>query len=43
LQRTPGANRLTLDATIAERESLRFTPAGLPALSLTLHHASEQP
>ena len=42
MQRTPGANRLTLDATIAEREPLRFTPAGLPAVSLTLHHASEQ-
>ncbi|HEX4886204.1 MAG TPA: primosomal replication protein N [Casimicrobiaceae bacterium] len=39
----PGANRLTLDATIADRDDLRYTPAGLPALSLTLHHASEQP
>jgi primosomal replication protein N len=36
------ANRLTLDATIAQRDSLRHTPAGLPALSLTLQHASEQ-
>jgi primosomal replication protein N len=43
LPRTPGANRLTLAATIAEREPLRFTPSGLPALSMTLHHASEQP
>ena len=25
------------------REDLRFTPAGLPALSLTLLHASQQP
>ena len=37
------ANRLTLDATIADRDGLRFTPAGIPALSLTLRHASEQP
>jgi primosomal replication protein N len=33
---------LTLDATIAQRDDLRYTPAGVPALSLTLHHASEQ-
>ena len=37
------ANRLTLDATIAQRDDLRYTPAGVPALSLTLKHASEQP
>jgi primosomal replication protein N len=37
------ANRLTLDATIAHRDDLRYTPAGVPALSLTLQHASEQP
>ncbi len=37
------ANRLTLDATIAQRDDLRYTPAGIPALSLTLQHASEQP
>ena len=37
------ANRLTLDATIAQRDDLRYTPAGLPALSMTLQHASEQP
>ncbi len=37
------ANRLTLDATIAQRDDLRYTPAGLMALSLTLHHVSEQP
>jgi primosomal replication protein N len=35
-------NRLTLDATLASREDLRYTPAGLPALSMTLSHASEQ-
>jgi primosomal replication protein N len=32
-----------LDATLAARDDLRYTPAGLPALSLTLSHASEQP
>ena len=32
----PGANRLTLDATIAQREDLRYTPAGIPAHRLTL-------
>lgn len=37
------ANRLTLDATLVQRDDLRYTPAGLPALSLTLRHASEQP
>ena len=36
-------NRLTLDAALAARDDLRYTPAGLPALSLTLLHASEQP
>ena len=35
-------NRLALDATLASREDLRYTPAGLPALSMTLLHASEQ-
>jgi primosomal replication protein N len=33
---------LTLHATVTTREALRYTPAGLPALSLTLVHASEQ-
>ena len=36
-------NRLTLDATLAAREDLRYTPAGVAALSMTLRHASEQP
>ncbi len=38
----PGANRLTLDATLAAREDLRYTPAGIPALEMTLTHASVQ-
>jgi primosomal replication protein N len=32
-----------LDVTIATRDDLRYTPAGIPALSLTLEHASLQP
>ena len=38
-----GGNRLVLDATLAARDDLRYTPAGIPALSLTLTHASAQP
>lgn len=37
-----GANRLTLDATLAERGDLRYTPAGIPALDCVLRHASVQ-
>jgi primosomal replication protein N len=36
-------NRFTLDATLAQREDLRYTPAGIPVLQLTLQHASTQP
>ncbi|MEP6655639.1 MAG: primosomal replication protein N [Betaproteobacteria bacterium] len=35
-------NSLLLDATIAERGDLRFTPAGLPAIDFLLRHASRQ-
>ncbi len=38
----PGANRLTLDATLTERHDLRYTPAGIPAVECTLSHASMQ-
>jgi primosomal replication protein N len=38
----PGENRLVLEATLAERGDLRYTPAGIPALDLTLRHASVQ-
>jgi len=38
-----GRNRVVLDATLAARDDLRYTPAGIPMLSLTLHHASAQP
>ena len=34
-------NRVVLTACIAELEALRYTPAGLPALNLTLEHESE--
>ena len=37
-----GANRLTLDAILAERGDLRYTPAGIPALECVLKHASVQ-
>jgi len=35
------ANSLVLSACIAEVETLRYTPAGLPALNLQLEHESE--
>ena len=34
-------NRLVLSATLVERAALRYTPAGLPALDLSLRHESE--
>ena len=34
-------NRLVLAATLIERGAVRYTPAGLPALDLTLKHESE--
>jgi primosomal replication protein N len=34
-------NRLVLSATLLERAPLRYTPAGLPALDLSLKHESE--
>lgn len=36
----PGANQLILTAVIAELASLRYTPAGMPALDLKLEHES---
>ena len=35
------ANQLVLTACIAERDVLRYTPAGLPALNMRLEHESE--
>ncbi len=35
-------NRLQLDASLLSRQSLRYTPAGVPALDLELSHESQQ-
>jgi primosomal replication protein N len=37
-----GCNRITLDAMLAERGGLRYTPAGVPAFECMLKHASTQ-
>lgn len=34
-------NRLVLSAALVQRSALRYTPAGLPALDLSLKHESE--
>ena len=34
-------NRLVLSASVVERGAMRYTPAGLPALDLSLSHESE--
>ena len=34
-------NRCELSATIVERDAMRFTPAGVPALNLRLEHTSD--
>jgi primosomal replication protein N len=34
-------NRWVLTATLAQRAAVRYTPAGLPALDLSLQHESE--
>ena len=34
-------NRLVLTAQLVERAAVRYTPAGLPALDLSLKHESE--
>jgi primosomal replication protein N len=38
----PAQNRLTLDAKLAARDDLRYTPAGIAALDCTLRHESQQ-
>ncbi|HYD95424.1 MAG TPA: primosomal replication protein N [Noviherbaspirillum sp.] len=35
-------NQLRLIAAIAEREAVRYTPAGIPIVAARLQHASEQ-
>lgn len=37
---TPHLNDVTLTVSLTERKALRYTPAGLPALDLGLHHES---
>jgi primosomal replication protein N len=39
----PAANRLVLDASLAERDPLRHTPAGIAVCECLLRHASVQP
>jgi len=34
-------NRVVITAQIVERQALRYTPAGLPALDLRIAHASQ--
>ena len=34
-------NRLTLSATVAQVDPLRYTPAGVPAVNLVLEHRSD--
>jgi primosomal replication protein N len=36
-------NRLSIDATLATRDAIRYTPAGLAAIDAVLLHRSEQP
>ncbi|WAV94240.1 primosomal replication protein N [Oxalobacter aliiformigenes] len=36
-------NRLCLTGRILERESIRYTPAGIPVISARLGHRSQQP
>ena len=35
-------NRFALDASLAQRDELRHTPAGIPAIECTLDHRSMQ-
>jgi primosomal replication protein N len=38
---SPRFNEVVLTASIVERKALRYTPAGLPALDIGLHHESD--
>ena len=35
-------NQLQLTASIAEREAIRYTPAGIPIIAARLRHSSQQ-
>lgn len=39
---TQGGNRLVLEGSILEVAQLRYTPAGVPAVSFRIGHQSEQ-
>lgn len=39
---TSALNQLTVVAIIAEREVLRYTPAGMPIVNAVLQHSSQQ-
>jgi primosomal replication protein N len=38
----PGANEVRLSGQLVERDVLRHTPAGLPAVGFRIRHASQQ-
>jgi primosomal replication protein N len=38
----PAVNRFAFDAVLAQRDDLRHTPAGIPAIECTLDHRSMQ-
>ena len=40
-QNSPVLNRLVLSAKVIEKSAMRYTPAGLPVLDLSLKHESE--
>ncbi len=42
VRRLGDRNEVRLTGTIASREALRYTPAGIPVLTLSLEHASGQ-
>jgi primosomal replication protein N len=37
---TEGLNRVVLSAVLVEKKAMRYTPAGLPALNVSLKHES---
>jgi primosomal replication protein N len=37
---TEGMNRVVLSAVLVEKKAMRYTPAGLPALNVSLKHES---
>jgi primosomal replication protein N len=37
------SNRVDLQVLLVQRDSLRYSPAGIPILGATLAHSSEQP